>query len=111
MQEFIYEQNIASFVRQLEHELDPGRRATLKSLLLEEENKFGRATEILDRVDRLISDGQARIARQGDLIKRLRSQGHAVCMAEALLENLKEIQRLYFATRERLKGALNQFSY
>src|SRR5215469_5072106 len=109
MRGFVRDLNIASFVRQLEHELNPAKRATLKSLLLQEEDKFGRAAEKLNRIDHLIIDGQARVARQKDLIKDLRSRGSPVEMAERVLANLEEVQALLVVMHLQIKALMNGF--
>ena len=108
MQAFLCEQNIANFVRQLEVEPDTAKRATLQSLLLEEEDRFGRTAEKLDRADHLIAEGGARIDRQKSLIKDLKSRGCAFRDAEKLLDNLEDIQALIQSYRLHLMKRLDE---
>ncbi len=67
MDEFIRDQNIAEFVERLHIESDDHRRHTLQRLLIEEEDKFARASEKVEQLDRLIDQGRGRIAKLRDL--------------------------------------------
>jgi hypothetical protein len=92
---FISDQNIARYADLLHHESDPKRRATLELLLLEEEDRFARDAERLDLAERLLANGEERIARQRTLISGLRDNGHNVGRAEIFLTNMLVTQQLF----------------
>ena len=98
---FVGDHNFARFADKLQWELDPAKRKMLHSLLVEEERRLGFNLEQLDKAERRVSDGEARIARQEALIGDLRAAGHDIRKAECLLDNLIEVQEM-FTTYHRL---------
>jgi hypothetical protein len=93
--QFVCDLNVARFVEKLWSEHDPHMRVSLKKLLVEEEDKFGRDAERLSNLQRYIAEGSRRITSQKSLIRRLRANGNDSRMAEITLTNLIEIQRLF----------------
>jgi len=59
---FVRDQNVRRFADQLMGEQAPERRAALRRLLIEEEDRFGLFSERLDRARRLITEAKTRIA-------------------------------------------------
>ena len=100
--------NVARFVDRLQLELDPAKRASLQSLLLEEEDKFGRRAERLSDVQRHLAEGSRRIALQKALIETLKANGQEVRLAERTLSNLVEIQRIFEQYRHVILDAIDQ---
>ena len=100
--------NVARFVDRLQLEPDPATRATLKSQLVEEENKLGRSAERLGNLQRYIDEGSRRIALQKALIENLIATGHDLSVAKRTLNNLVEIQRIFEQYREAIVDAIDR---
>ena len=66
MQKFVHEQNLTHYLMLLETESDPPRREILRRLLVEEEDQYGSLLERLDRAERAIARGEARLTEQRD---------------------------------------------
>jgi hypothetical protein len=92
--------NVARFVDRLQLEPDPATRASLKSLLIKEEDRLGRSAERLGKLQRYIDEGSRRIALQKALIENLVAKGHDVSLAKRTLNSLVEIQRIFEQYRE-----------
>ena len=92
--------NVARFVDRLQLEPDSATRASLKSRLVEEEDKLGRSAERLSKLQRYIDEGNRRIALQKVLIENLIAKGHDLRLAKRTLNNLVEIQRIFEQYRE-----------
>ena len=108
MRRFIARENITHFRALLESEVDPSKRLTLRTLLLQEEDKFGADCESLNDVERHIADGKGRIERQRVLIADLERNGrNGVAQARVILEILMDSQTLLCAYRERILTKLN----
>jgi hypothetical protein len=93
--QFASDLNVARFVDKLREEQDPATRELLHSLLLEEWNKPGFNLKQLGRLRRQIIGGSARIAIQKAVVETLAANGQDVRLAEGLLSNLVEIQRIF----------------
>jgi hypothetical protein len=94
--QFVCDLNVKRFVEKLRSERDPDMRMSLKKVLVEEEDKFGRSTERVRNVERYIAKGSRRIASQKEsLVERLKANGRDIRLAERTLNNLVEIQRLF----------------
>jgi hypothetical protein len=93
--QFVFDLNLSRFVDKLRLEHDPDMRETVKRLLIEEENKFGRKRELLIWLERHIGEGRCRIASQNALITKLRANGDDLGLAETVLSNLVETQSLF----------------
>jgi hypothetical protein len=100
--------SVARYVDRLELEPDPATRASLKSLLVKEEDRLGRRAERLSNLQRYIDEGSRRIALQKALIENLIAKGHDLRLAERTLGNLVEIQRLFERYRETIVDALDR---
>ena len=66
-------------------------RHTLKSLLINEEDKFGGYSEKFDQVERKIADSHQHIVSQHKIIDRLKANGSDCIAAEWALANLVDI--------------------
>jgi len=73
-------------------------------LLVEEENKLDRTREQLARLERHISRLAEIIAKQVELIDRLRSLGQPVARPEMVLATLNDLMATYIAHRKYYKG-------
>ena len=102
MHAFVRDHKVARFVRQLQREFDPTKREALKSLLLEEENKFAFDLEELDRVERRILECQDQIPRLESLAEKLRAQGEDATLSESLLSNSEELLAIFESYRQRV---------
>jgi hypothetical protein len=68
MQRFVGSQNITNFADKLESEVDPAKRATLRRLLVEEEDRLGHDQEQLELTNKRLASGRGLIAKQQSLI-------------------------------------------
>jgi hypothetical protein len=108
MAQFVGHLNIERFLDRLHFERDPAVLASLRRLLLEEEDKLGFNLERLGRVQRYIAESRDRITRQKALIERLVAKGDDVRFAEGTLRNLVEIQRIYEQYRQVIVDAMHR---
>src|SRR5215472_5381079 len=76
-------------------EHDPATRALLHRLLLEEWNTSGFNLKQLGKLRRQMIASSARIAIQKALVGTLAANGQDVKLAEGVLSNLVEIQRIF----------------
>ena len=76
-------------------------------MLLEEEDKFGRRAERLSDVQRHLAEGSRRIAMQKALIAKLTDR-QDVRLAESMLNNLVEIQRIFEQYRQVVLDAIDR---
>src|SRR5215467_10128400 len=93
--QFASDLNVARFVDKLREEHDPVTRALLHRLLLEEWNKSGFNLKQLGKLQRQMIEGGARIAIQKAVVETLAANGQDVRLAEGILSNLVEIQRIF----------------
>ena len=87
--------NVARFVDRLREEHDPATRALLHRLLLEEWNKSGFNLKQLGKLRRQMIASSARIEIQKAVVGTLAANGQDVRLAEGVLSNLIEIQRIF----------------
>ncbi len=95
MNRFVIEQNIEAYAGRLASELDAAQRAKLKTLLIEEEKRFGVFAEAVGEIDRDIAKCQDRISEQRNLLEGLRSHGEDFGAAQRGLLNLDELLGLF----------------
>jgi hypothetical protein len=107
MAQFVSDLNVARFLDKLRVERNPALRASLRRLLLEEEDKLG-SKERLGRVQHHIAEGRRRITRQKALIERLEAKGHDVKVAQGTLHNLIEIQEIFEQYRRTILNAVDR---
>ena len=100
--------NVARFVDRLQLEPDPATRASLKRLLIEEEDKLGRRAERLGKLQHYIEEGSRRIALQKALVENLIAKGDDLSLAKRTLTNLVEIQRIFEQYREAIVDAIDR---
>jgi hypothetical protein len=99
---------VARFADRLRFERDPAIRASLQRLLLEEEDRLGHGVERLCKVQHHISEGSRRIAMQNALIAKLTTDRKDVKLAESMLNNLVEIQRIFKQYRQVVLDAVDR---
>ena len=58
----------------------------------------------LAQAERHVEEGEAHIARQRDLIRKLERDGHGTRAARLFLRSLEETQALHVADRERVRA-------
>jgi hypothetical protein len=105
---FVQDRNIATYIELLHVESESTKRHTLKTLLIDEENKFGSRSEKLDKVERHIAVCQAHITGQHKIIDRLRANGGNCAAAERVLANLFDILDVCRAHRQCVLDALGR---
>jgi hypothetical protein len=108
MQEFVGEQNISRFVDQFQIAHDPHTRQTLKKLFVEEENRFGSNSEQLERIQQHIKICKERIDLHERLIHKARIKGHNVAVAERVLNNLIELQEIFWSHHQIVLEGVNR---
>lgn len=108
MQKFIGEQNISRFVEQFPSAHDPYTRKRLQTLLIEEENKFGFNSEQLESLQQRIKECKGRIDQHERLIRRARANGHDTSTAERVLNNLVELQEVFWSQHQVVLETLNR---
>jgi hypothetical protein len=106
MDHFVARENIKHLQRQLENGAEPGKRATMLKLLVEEENRLGFSHEQLGRLEHHISQLAEIMARQVELTDGLRLDGHSVEQAEMVLATLNDLMASCIAHRQRLRASL-----
>src|SRR5579871_4404113 len=92
---FVSDSNINRFVDQLRAERHPARQDMLRRLLVEEEDRFAATEERLALVERHISEGAARIARQIEIVAKCKRDGAESATAEGVLQTSRMIQALF----------------
>jgi hypothetical protein len=91
-----------------EAERDPIRRQALRTLLIEEEDRFGERAERLDRAEAHIASSNFRIQELEKAITRLRGDGHDVRTAERALTSMKDLLKLFGSYRDTLLDDLGR---
>ncbi len=110
-QQFTSAQNVIMFVDMLRTEGDPTKRNTIKSLLLEEVNKFANRSEQLRHLEHQITVCRGHIIAQHKLIDRLRVNGSDCQAAERLLSTLSDLLHLFRYLRQTLVDQLDRAQF
>jgi hypothetical protein len=95
----IGDETVWGVVDRLQRETDPIRKYALRSLLIEQEDRFGTMAEKLDRADAHIAAGHFKIKELENATASLRARGADVAIAERVLENLREIMQTFDSYR------------
>jgi len=106
MERFVQAENVTKFVLHLRSATDPAQRNRLKSALIAEEDKLGSRSERLGKVEHRIGDCRAHIARQENLLRKLKSAGGDIGEAERVLSNLYEILAVFLNYKQILMEGL-----
>ena len=106
MDRFIHTQNLLRYVDMLEKEADPIRRERLRSLLIEEEDRFGSEREWLDEAELYIVQSRSRIRRQEEIVAHLRRDGRDSEQADRLLTNMSDLLQLFQQRRDQLQASV-----
>ena len=86
--------NINTFHCRLLFEEDPQARDILSTLLVEEENRFGRTQEHLLLIKRKIALGKILIEKQKKIVSDFLRVGNDATLAKRTLRNFMETQKL-----------------
>jgi len=105
---YIAENNAANFFSQLASETDVAKRATLSRLLLDEENKFAREAQFLDKVDSYIARCDAQISKHHALLEGNHFPESMRALAEKVLGNMNAIKTILHAMKKRATENLNK---
>jgi hypothetical protein len=105
MDGFVARQNIDRFVGLLDIEVDDGKRATLRGLLIEQEDRFGRRQERLQHTLLTICSIEARVERQRAIVKSAADAPAQLSLAEQRLSNMLDTLSLLRAYRQHLAEA------
>jgi hypothetical protein len=108
MDKFVAEQNISRFVDQFQIAHGPHTRQTLQKLMLEEENKFGLNSERLEKIQQWIKECKARVGLHERLVNKARINGHDVAASERVLNNLIELQEIFWRYHQVVLEAVNR---
>jgi hypothetical protein len=98
-------------VDRLQRETDPIRKYALRSLLIEQEDRFGTMAEKLDRADAHIAAGNFKIKELESATASLRARGADVATAENILQNLREILETFDKYRELVRQELGRNAF
>ncbi len=86
---------IGSITTNIYQTVDPARRKVLESLLCEEENRFGSLVWQLEMANRYVSEANARIENQRNLVIELEQKGHDVTLPRKILNNMERVRDLF----------------
>lgn len=107
----IQDELVWGVVDRMQRETDPIRKHALRTLLIEQEDRFGTMSEKLDRADAHIAAGHFKIAELETATASLRARGHDVATAEQILENLREILVTFDKYRELVRQELDRRAF
>ncbi|WP_068012855.1 hypothetical protein [Rhodoplanes sp. Z2-YC6860] len=101
---FIACENIKHFQEMLlSDDIRPDVRSRVHKLLVEEEDKLGKDLELLERLERHITNGAQRIEAQRLRVVVMQRDGHdGLRDAQALLDGFIETQSLFLTYRQRV---------
>jgi hypothetical protein len=109
MDRFIARENIKHFRDLLWTDLDARDRVRIQRLLIEEEDKLARNSELLETLERHIENGRRRITAQCALVERMQCDGHnGLAKAQALLDGMVESQFLHMNYHSRITVEIEQ---
>jgi hypothetical protein len=86
--------NLCHFLDQLDHEGDPQRRAALRTVLIEEEDKLGRRDDYLIWMAERKDELKRRILRQSEIVNRSWANEAAADRARTLFYNMIDTHNL-----------------
>lgn len=93
-------ETLRHYVSAMSLEFDPTRQSLMRVLLLEEEQRFAAGEERLEIIDQMILESSERIRNQTTRTAELRTYGVDVSLAEKILQNLQDTQRIFLEFRE-----------
>lgn len=96
---------ISEVVEQLQLEIDPGQRHSLRQRLIEEEDRFGLIAQRLDLADGHIEDGLRRIEQLELQAARLSGDGDSNERLATILNNSRDILEIFRSYRASLADA------
>jgi len=108
MDKHVSDQIVWSLADRLEAERDPIRRHALRTLLIEEEDRFGEAAERLDRAEAHIASSVFRIEELEKAIAHRKARGADVGAAERSLALMKEVLGAFDVYRTQLLESLDR---
>jgi len=111
MSKAIEDELVWDVVDRMQRETDPIRKHALRTLLIEQEDRFGSMSEKLDRADAHIAAGHFKIAELETATASLKARGHDVTTAERVLENLREILTTFDTYRHLVRKELDRRAF
>lgn len=104
---FVNRQNLTRFRSELEKGVENGPvRSLLLDLLVEQERRFGKAQEQVEKVDRHIARLRQIIAGQVGLIDRLKAKGLSTDRAELVLDTLNDMMLVHQSYRQTIAATI-----
>ena len=111
LDQFVAKENVKHFRGLLWGALRPEERSVVQRLLIAEEDKFARASELVYEVEQHIAEGAQRIERQRALVTAMERDGDgALSTARALLDCFLDTQRLHVHYRDQMLSRVVQGS-
>ncbi|RWA77574.1 MAG: hypothetical protein EOQ28_02235 [Mesorhizobium sp.] len=107
---FVHRENIKHFADRLATETDEATRATLKTLLIAEEDKFAKLSERLDIVDQNILRIADLAVLQRTRVNDIRLDDDGADLARRHLQNLEQLYDLFVASRQRVVNEMVRHS-
>ncbi|HEY1427338.1 MAG TPA: hypothetical protein VGF50_11750 [Caulobacteraceae bacterium] len=107
----LHDELVWDLVDRLQRESDPVRKHALRTLLLEQEDRFGSVTEKLDRADAHIAAGHFKISELERATASLKARGADVALAQNILRNLREILATFGDYRELVRQQLDRHAF
>jgi len=108
MGRFDPEAKVSPLARMLYNETDPAKRARLRQLLVDEENRFAWRSLRLEMAERYIAEASARIAEQTNKILELHSGGNDTDEMYRALANSISVLEVFKAFRASLSDSLDR---
>src|SRR5579883_490391 len=108
MDQFVTRENIRHFRDQLEGEIGPIVRSLLHRLLIAEEDRLGRDSDILQQIEAEIVKAKARVSRQQALVAAMKRNGRDTLRAIAVLNSLSDGVLQFEDFRQQILIALGQ---
>ena len=106
---FLQRSNLALFSDRFEREEDPQRRVQLRTLMVDEERRYGFRLEQLDLANDRIGKARQRVERQRALVSRLTEVGDSsATRAEATLRRFSELVSLFEQFRTMIEAGINR---
>jgi hypothetical protein len=108
MDKFVARENIRHFRDRLETETEPSARSLLRTLMVQEEDRFGHNSEALHEIEKLIARAKECVNRQKGAIASIERDGRDKAQALALLGAYSENLLAFENQREKILSRLQQ---
>ena len=108
MGRFDPEAKVSRFARMLHNATDPAKRARLRQLLVDEENRFAWRSLRLEMIDRRIAEASARIDEQTNKILELHTSGNDTDEMYRALATSISVLEVFRAFRNSLSDSIDR---